>query len=76
MERFNLKRLKDAEGKEKYSVEISNRFAATEDLDTEVKINSARETIKENIKISVKKSLGYFELKRHKLWFGSKTKVN
>jgi hypothetical protein len=37
-------------------------------LDTEVEINSAWETITENIKISAKVSLGYFELK-HKTWF-------
>jgi hypothetical protein len=28
MERFNLKKLNRAEGKEKYRVEVSNRFAA------------------------------------------------
>jgi hypothetical protein len=39
-----------------------------EDLDKEVEINSAWETIRENIKISVKDSLGYFELK-HMPWF-------
>jgi hypothetical protein len=40
-----------------------------EDLDTEVEINSAWETICENIKILAKKSLGYYELKKHKPWF-------
>jgi hypothetical protein len=40
-----------------------------EDLDTEVEINSAWETIREIIKISAKESLGYFELKKHKPWF-------
>jgi hypothetical protein len=40
-----------------------------EDLDTEVEINSAWETIREHIKISAKESLGYFELKKHKPWF-------
>jgi hypothetical protein len=30
-----------------------------EDLDTEVEMNSARETIGENINISAKESLGY-----------------
>jgi hypothetical protein len=30
MERFNLKKLDEAEGKKKYRVEISNRFAALE----------------------------------------------
>jgi hypothetical protein len=65
MERFNLKKLNDVEGKEKFRVEVSNRFAALEDLDTEVEINSAWETIRENMKISAKESLGYFELKKH-----------
>jgi hypothetical protein len=69
MERFNLKKLNDVEGKEKYLVEVSNRFAALDDLDTEVEINTIWETIKENIKISAKKSLGYYELKQHKPWF-------
>jgi hypothetical protein len=40
-----------------------------EDLDAEVEINSAWETIRENIKISAKESLGYFELKKNKPWF-------
>jgi hypothetical protein len=37
MERFNLKKLNEVEGKEKYCVEVSNRCAALEDLDTEGK---------------------------------------
>jgi hypothetical protein len=36
MERFNLKKLNEVEGKEKYRIEVSNRFAALEDLDAEV----------------------------------------
>jgi hypothetical protein len=59
MERFNLRKLNDVEGKEQFCVEVSNRFAALEDLDTEVEINSAWETIRENIKILAKESLGY-----------------
>jgi hypothetical protein len=38
MERFNLKKLKEVEGKEQFCVEVSNRFAALEDLDAEVEI--------------------------------------
>jgi heme oxygenase len=45
-ERFNLKKLKDVVGKEQFRVEVSNRFAALEDLDREVEINSAWEIIK------------------------------
>jgi hypothetical protein len=59
MERFNLKKLNKLEGKEQFCVEVSNRCAALEDLDTEVEINSAWETIRENIKISAKESLSY-----------------
>jgi hypothetical protein len=36
MERFNLKKLKEVEGKQQYHVEISNRFPALQNLDTEV----------------------------------------
>jgi hypothetical protein len=59
----------EVEGKEQYCVEISNRFAALENLDTEVDVNKARETIRENIKISAKESLGYYEVKKNKPWF-------
>jgi hypothetical protein len=38
-------------------------------LDDEVDINRAWETITENIKISAKQSLGYYELKEHRTWF-------
>jgi hypothetical protein len=69
MERFNLKKLNEVEGEEQYRVEISNRFAALENLDTEVDINKVWETIRENIKISAKDSLGYYVLKKHKSQF-------
>jgi hypothetical protein len=55
---FNLKKLNEVENNSKFCVEISNRFAALKDLDTEMEINSAWETIVENIKTSVKESLG------------------
>jgi hypothetical protein len=58
MERLNLKKLNEVEGKEKYCVEVSKRSATLEDLDAEVEINSAWEMIRENINISVKESLG------------------
>jgi hypothetical protein len=68
-ERFNLKKLNEVEGKEKYHVEVSKRLAALEDLDAEVVINSARETTRKNIKRSGEGSLGYYKLKKHKPWF-------
>jgi hypothetical protein len=49
MEKFNIKKLDEVEGKEQYHVEISNRFTALENLDTEVDVNKAWETIRENI---------------------------
>jgi hypothetical protein len=52
-----------------HCVEVSNRFAALEDFDAEVEINTIWETIRENIKISPKESLGYYEPKQHKPWF-------
>jgi hypothetical protein len=55
MERFNLKKLNEVEGKEQFHVEVSNRFAGLEDLVAEVEINSAWEMIRENIKISAKR---------------------
>jgi hypothetical protein len=67
-ERINRKKLNDVEGKEQFRVEVSHRFVALEDLDTEVEINSAWETIIDNIKISAKESLGHFELKKHEPW--------
>ncbi|PNF22122.1 hypothetical protein B7P43_G06799 [Cryptotermes secundus] len=69
MEQFNLKKLNEVEVKEQYCVEISNRFAAFENLDTEVDVNKAWETIRQNIKMSAKESLGYYELKKNKPWF-------
>ncbi|PNF44043.1 hypothetical protein B7P43_G16217, partial [Cryptotermes secundus] len=69
MERFNLKKLNEVEGKEQYRVEVSNRFAALENLDTEVDVNKTWETIRENKRISAKESLGHYELKKHKPWF-------
>jgi hypothetical protein len=40
MQRFNLKKLNKLKGKEKYRVEVSNKFAALEDLEDEVEINT------------------------------------
>jgi flagellar basal body-associated protein FliL len=65
-ERFSLKKLNEVEGKEKYRVEVLNRFAALEDLVTELEINSAWETIRENINISDKEIVGCYELKKQK----------
>jgi hypothetical protein len=46
IERSSLKKLNHRDGKEHYQVEVSNRFAALEDLDTEVDNKSAGKTIR------------------------------
>jgi hypothetical protein len=62
VERFNLKQLNEEEVKELYQVKIKSRFAALENLDDNGDINKAWETIRENIKISAKESIGLCEL--------------
>jgi hypothetical protein len=62
MERFNLKKLNAVECREQCQVEISSRFTALENLDTEVYMNRAWETVRENIKISARGSLGCYEI--------------
>jgi hypothetical protein len=45
-------------------------FRSQADVDAEVVVNiSAWEIYRENIKISDKQSLRYYELKQHKPWF-------
>jgi hypothetical protein len=65
MERFDLKKLNKVDGKEQDLVEVLNRLAALENLDTEVDINRAWDSITENINNSAKESLGYYELRNH-----------
>jgi hypothetical protein len=50
-------------------VEISNRYAALESLDGSFDINSAWESIRENMKTSAKENLRYRRLKHNKPWF-------
>jgi hypothetical protein len=40
-----------------------------ENLNADVDISTAWESLRENINISAKESLGYYELKQHKSWF-------
>jgi hypothetical protein len=68
VERFDLQKLDDVEVKEKYQVEISNRFAALQSLDESFDIRNAWKSIRENIKTSAKDNLGYHRLKHNKPW--------
>jgi hypothetical protein len=54
--------------KEKYQVEISNRFATSGNLHESLDINSAWQSIRENIKTPAKKRLGYHRPKFNKPW--------
>jgi uncharacterized FlaG/YvyC family protein len=69
VERFNLKQLNEGEVKEQYQVTIKNEFAALENLDDNGDINKVWETIRENIRISAKESIGLCESKSYKPWF-------
>jgi hypothetical protein len=49
----------EIEGKEKYCVEISERYVVSEDMDAKVEINSDWKIIRENTKILAIRSLGH-----------------
>jgi hypothetical protein len=68
-ERFNLRMRNELEAREQYQIEISNRFAALENLSDGEDINRAWDTIKKNIKTSAKDSLSLQELMQHKSRF-------
>ena len=68
-ERFTLRKLKDLEVRKQYQIEITNRFAALENVRGDEDINRAWESVKEAIKTSAKESLGLQEMKQHKPCF-------
>jgi hypothetical protein len=68
-ERFNLRKLNKLEVRKQYQIEITNRFAALENLSDDEDIDRAWESIKENVKTSATESLVLQELKQHKPWF-------
>ena len=51
------------EVRKQYQIEITNRFAALENVNDYKNINRIWENIKENIQTSVEESLGVHELK-------------
>ena len=68
-QRFNLRKLNELEVRKQNQTEITNRFAALENLNEDKDVNRTWENIKGNIKTSAKESLGLHELKQHKPWF-------
>jgi len=69
-QRFNWRKLNESEVREQYQIEITNRFAALENLNNDEDVNRTWENIKENIQTSAKESLGLHELKQNNPWFG------
>jgi len=68
-QRFNLRKLNEPQVREKYQIEITNRFAALENANDEEDVNRTWENIKENNQTLAKESLGLHELKQNKPWF-------
>jgi len=66
---FNLRKLNDLVVRKENQIEITNRFAALENVSEDEDINKAWESIKENIKTTATESLGMHEIKQHKPWF-------
>ena len=64
-DRFNLRELNKREVRKQYQIEITNTFAALENLRDDEDIKRAWENIKGNIKTSDKGSPGLQELKQH-----------
>ena len=62
-------KLNEPEVREQYQIEITNRFAALENLNDDEDVDRTWENIKENIQTSVKESLVLHELKQNKPWF-------
>ena len=54
---------------EQYQIEITNRFAALENVNDDEDVNRAWENIKENMQISAEESLGLHEMNQNKHWF-------
>ena len=65
--RLNRRKLKELEVKEKYQIEITNRFAALENINDDEDVNRVWEN-KENIKTAAIESLGLHKWKQHKPW--------
>jgi len=67
-QRFNLRKLNELEVRKQYQIEITNKFAALENLNNDEDVNRTWENIKKNIKTSAKESLDLHELEQHKPW--------
>jgi len=66
---FNLRKLSELELRKQHQSNISNRFAALENLNDIEDVIRTRKNIKENIKTSAKESVALYELKHRKIRF-------
>jgi len=64
-----LRNFNEPEVREQFQIEITNRFAALENVNDNKDVNRTWENIKENIQTSAKESLGLHELNQNKPWF-------
>jgi hypothetical protein len=71
IERFSLNKLNEVGGKEQFRVEVSNRFAALEDLDAEVKINSAWERIIVSVAMWKHRTFDYETFRHGKVYYSN-----
>jgi len=69
VERFNPRALNELEVRKQHQIKISNRFSNLDNLSDSKDINRAWESMKDNIKIPAKESLGLYESKQHKHCF-------
>jgi hypothetical protein len=65
-ERFNLRKLNEPVVRKQYKIELTNRFAALENLSDSEDMNRDRKNFKECSKTSAKYSLRLHELKQYK----------
>jgi len=68
-QRFNLRKLNEQEVREKYQIEIINKFAALQNAKDDGDINRTWEYIKEIMRMSAEENLGLHELNQNKPWF-------
>jgi len=68
-QRFMLRKLNEPEVREQCQIEITNRFAALENMNDDEDVNRTWENIKEDAQTSTEESLGVHELKRNKPLF-------
>jgi arginine utilization protein RocB len=74
-ERFNVKKLNEGDVKEQYQVTTRNKFAALENFEHNEDINRVWDSVRENIKISVKEGLRYCESKHRKPWCDERSEL-